>query len=428
MKRLAVLFVVLAVLSACAPQTVEKIVEVEVEKPVEIIKEVPAQVKKLRWLSEFDVTKTAWLAQEYRKLTGIDIEVLYTQAPDGSTAEILALFAAGQPPDIYSAYGGRTSQFYDECIPLDLDAGDYVPGILDVCKNSAGEVVAVPIFYWAQLGGLVIPIMDKYDLWEYVPDRPNWTWDEFNALVDAFVQVRAEDEYVTAFYAASGSGDYWMQMWEKGWGAHPLYDNGKLDVDTPEMAAAWQWMKDMIAKGYAPAGAEGMSDQHAHAIRADNKMLFFGSDWGRANMYVMSYPSVDGSWVPVAVAPTNHVAIRGLGHDAEARAFVRWLAEKEQAGILVQPGNYAARADVPVAMPELASNTTDAERATTARNWNLFVTALHDVGTMDIGIGSLKYQDIRTLRAQKLAEMFAGKDVRQALAEFQAEGAALLGQ
>jgi ABC-type glycerol-3-phosphate transport system substrate-binding protein len=422
MKRFVLMaLLVVVALASCAPRVVEK--------------QVPVQVKptKLRWLAEVDPVKAAWLAQEYRKFTDgkVDVEFVFTQAPDGTTSEIQAMFASGQPPDVYSAYGGRVSQYYDIAVPLDLDEDKYIPGLLDMCKNSKGEVVAAPVDYWVQTGSLSNPLIKKYGLEQYVPkgDRA-WTLAEFNQLVDAFAAKKAPDEYAVFFYAASGSGDYWMQMFERGFGANPLYNaDGKLDVNNPEMKAAWQWMKDMVARGLAPAGPEGLSDDHFVAMRAENKLLFSGGGFGEQDATLVSYPSVDGSFVPLAVAPTSHIAISGNGKDTEAKAFVEWLSTPERTAILWL-GQWVPRTDMDSSPPK---NEDDAYKhlsaeqfAVTLDGWNFLQASLKKYGTMNIGVGSTHYQAIRTLRAQKLAEAFAGKDVAVALAEFQAEGEAIL--
>lgn len=429
MKR--VLFVMLAlamVVTACAPKTVE--VEKIVEKPVEVVKEVPAKVTHLRWLSEADVKVAGWLAQEYRKLTNgaVDVEVVFTQSPDGTTSEIQAMFAAGQPPDVYTAYGGRTSQYFDIAIPLTLEEDKYVPGLLDMHKNSKGEIVAVPAGYWVVGGRLNRTMLTAYDLWSYVPTDGTWSFAEFDKLMTAFEAKRKADEYGVFFYAASGSGDYWMQMWEKGWGGYPLYNNGKLDVNNPAMEKAWTWYKDMITRGLAPAGAEGLNDDHFLARFNDGKLLFCGGGAGDPNAVMVSYPSVDGSFVPLPVGPSSTIAISGYGKDAEVKAFVEWLSLAPQAKALLNTsgGDYAPRTDLPNPTPDCAGKEGDelAKCKITTEQY-AFVEAGLKKGVMNMGIGSVQYQAVRKLRALKLAEMFAGKPVKQALAEFQAEGEAL---
>jgi hypothetical protein len=408
-KRFVLFVLVLAVLlTGCAP------------------KETP--VKRLLWLTETAQTESYFAAQEYRKETGVDIEVRLTQSPDGTTAEMQALFASGAAPNVYTAYGGRTSAYYDIAMPLTLETNQYVPGILDVCKNSKGEVVAAPIFFWVQNGMWNITLAQKYGLDKYFPQNEERTW-KIADLEAAMAELKAKSktEYGVYFYAASGSGDYWMQLFEKAFGANPLYDkSGKFDVNNDNMRNAWTWMVDTVKKGYAPVGAEALTDDHFVAAQMEALVLFSGnSPGGAGDKYkhtMVSYPSVDGSFVPFAVAPTCHIAVKtgDAEMDAKAKKFVEWLASSKWTKTLAAPAQWTTRIDV-TDRPLVADGVFGQDEFVWAKKM------MAKYGVMNIGIGKTQYQAIRTLRAKKLAEVFAGKkDVAKGLVELQAEGEAIL--
>lgn len=407
MKRLILVCLVLTVLAGCAPKV---------------------GPQRIRWMTELDPTQCFFVAQEYQKETGEAIEVILTQAPDGTTSEIQAMFAAGNPPHVYSAYGGRTSQYYDEAIPLKLDEGIYIPGMLDLVKNSKGEIVGVPIFYWLQSGGMNPGLAAKYGLEELLPqgEERTWTIEQFETLGSAFRSRAVADEYVGFIYAASGSGDYWVQMFEKGLGAWPLYDPaGKLDVG--KLKPAWLKFKEWVNLGWLPAGVEGLNDDMFVSARGADKLLFAGTgpvDIRASMSWACSYPSLDGSFVPFAVAPTVHMVVRTGAMDAKAKKFVEWLAQPKWLDIF-RGIQWPTRLDQEVGIVPPADASPE-QIAMAEENVAWAKAMLKKYGVMNIGIGSTAYQNIRTLRATKLAELFAGKDVDVALDEFQREGEAFL--
>ncbi len=435
MKRLVLCVLIMALLSACAPQVVPtpSIVERIVEK--EVVKEVLVKPVQIRWLTETDPNVCYWLAQQYRAKANVDVVILPTQAPDGTTSEMDAMFASGAAPNVYTAYGGRTSKYFDEATPLSIEEAKFIPGILDLCKNSKGQVVAVPYAFWVQFGSINLDLVSKYGLEKYLPTTPERTWTiaQFEALATAFKAVCAKDEFPGMVYAASGSGDYWVQLWEKGLGAHPLYDAaGKLDV--APLAKAWSKFQEYVDKGWFPSGVEGLNDDHFCAAMVAGKLLFFGKEPASHGTMafrteLVSYPSLDGSFVPAAIGPSSSIVIGG--YDAEkdkaAQAFVEWISGVDQVkAMLASQATSSPRLDL-----VLNYNSTMAEGEMKELNKDGVArgtAALAEHGVINTGIGSVKYQAIRTLRAQKFAEFMAGKPLDKALAEFQAEGDAIFAQ
>jgi len=431
-KKVLCLLVVALLLTACGPG-----VPTPTPSTVTVVKEKTVVVKpvELSWLSEASVKECKDLAYWFYDETGVLVRILPTQSPDGTTMEIDGMFASGSAPDIYTAYGGRTSKYFDESIPLNIEEAKFVPGILDLCRNSKGETVAVPYQFWYQLGGINLDLVAKYGLEEYMPEPPEYTWTvaQFEAMATAFKAVCAPDEYVAMIFAASGSGDYWVQMFEVGLGAHPLYDkNGKLDV--APLGPAWAKLKEWTDKGWLPAGVEGLNDDLFVLAKMAQKLLFFGAGPYEHGTHpfrsrLVSYPSLDGSAVPGAIGPTSSIAIRtgNAEKDAAAKAFVEWLSEPEQLKVLLGTGaQYSPRVDLELV--HAGSNAKGEMKALAEENTALGQAMLTKYGVMNMGIGSVKYQAIRSLRAQKMAEFFAGKPLDKALAEFQAEGDRIFAQ
>ncbi len=424
MKR--VLFVILAlalVLTSCAPKT--QIVEVETEKIV---------VKKpltIQWFTELGGQGAFEIAQEWYRKSGVNVEVILTASLDGTTSDIDAKFASGDPPDVYTAYGGRVDKFYDVAVPLSLDESVFIPGMLDLGRNSKGQVVFVPCLYWIVGGGINIDLVNKYGLnpanLPGGPDR-TWTIQQFEALAAEFKSKAPVDEFATMVFAANGSGDYYVLLNEAGLGAHPLYDKaGKFDVKP--LVGAWSTFKVWLSKGYVPPGVSGLSDDHYISARGTAKLLFFGMSPNAVYAYnyeYVSYPSLDGSFVPPCVAPSGHIALQSGNAEKEAasKAFVEFLAEPLAMKAL--GGEFPTRldAEAKVALPATIA---DGQKAAIMANVDFALSRMKAYGVLNMGIQSPHYQEIRTLRVTKLGEAMDGKKtVEQAVAEFQAEGDAIL--
>lgn len=430
MRRFLFALLALAMLVSCTPKTVEVEKEVIREVEKEVVKEVEKPTISIKWFTELSDSSAYFVAQKYRSLTGVDVQVQLTMPPDGTTNDLDAMFAQGAPPNVYSAYGGRTNKYYNIAIPLKLEEDAFIPGMLDLCKNSKGEVVAVPHYYWVVGGSVNLSLVEKYQLNRAnLPSGPDRTWTiaQFEALAAEFRSKAAADEYVTLLFGANGSGDYYPLMQESGLGAAPLYTDGKFDVSG--MVGAWTKFKEWVAKGYMPAGVGGLSDEHYIQARNEGKLLVTGEgpQASHANFEweFVSYPSLDGSFVPFAVAPTCHIAVdtEDAARDAAAKAFVEWLSEPEQ--LLVCGRDFSTRIDVEL-RPDVSKYTPETMAQANA-NIDWAYEMLERYGVMDMGIGNPRYQDIRTLRVTKLSEAVDGiKPVEQAVAEFQSEGEALL--
>ena len=127
--------------------------------------------------------------------------------------------------------------------------------------------------------------------------------------------------------------------------------------------------------------------------------------------------------VPFAVAPTVHIALPcgDAGKDAAAKAFVEWLSSKEMVKVMAE-AEWHTRTDIPQAVFIAPPGSTDEFKAEVESGVVWMTAMLAKYGVMNIGIGSTQYQNVRTLRATKLAEFMAGQSLGQALAEFQSEG------
>ncbi len=81
-------------------------------------------------------------------------------------------------------------------------------------------------------------------------------------------------------------------------------------------------------------------------------------------------------------------------------------------------------AEAKVALPATIA---DGQKAAIMANVDFALSRMKAYGVLNMGIQSPHYQEIRTLRVTKLGEAMDGKKtVEQAVAEFQAEGDAIL--
>lgn len=103
-----------------------------------------------------------------------------------------------------------------------------------------------------------------------------------------------------------------------------------------------------------------------------------------------------------------------------AKAFAEWLGKKEQHQVLFW--NWTTRLDVEGDLNYGTLEGAQLEEAKANVEWAKAMMVKH--GVMNMGIGSTAYQCIRSLRAQKMGEFFAGKAIDTTLAEFQSAGEA----
>lgn len=242
-----------------------------------------------------------------------DIKVEMVGVPWGDyNAKLLAMFAAGTPPEISANYAAGFATFYSNGAITPLDDFVAAGGVdLSIIEQAAldsvtreGKLWAMPLAHMPVLvfynkgmfdeAGLAVPPTDANDT--------SWTTDKMLEVATA-MSHDVTDPTAAAWGMVFGPGQLGAYCWR--WGIDPLNDQGGPELteayqtgkvteafyDRPEMAEYFQWLIDLTYKhGVAPRP----SDTDAITQTVGWPMMS-----GRLGMYV------DGAW-----QFTNFVSVR----------------------------------------------------------------------------------------------------------------------
>ena len=217
-----------------------------------------------------------WIAAFKAENPGVEVLNVNANIKSASTITMETLFAAGDPPNLYNDFTGRSSKYMvtgDEfkkwkALPLndyidDLD--DYYPDIINAVTIN-GQVLGLPQSTPAQAFGVNLDMMA--DAGYEVPER--WTIDDFLEMCEA-VKKNLPDKFPTALFAANPSGDYIWMNWFGAFGAK-MYADGdysKTIINSPEGLSTFRFWKMLMDKGYIPEESGMLTDD-------DYVLLFAG--------------------------------------------------------------------------------------------------------------------------------------------------------
>ena len=440
---LVALLVASLLLASCQPRTIVKEVPVKVVQTV--VQEVTTNPVVIEWVAEGTncpsldapgpLCAKAWAKLYMDSHPGVIVNVSTISPADGTNQTMNALILSGLSPDLFFAYGGRLDAFLDYAAPLPYDPALYTHPAIDAWVSDDGQSLFMyPMMAWATGMTANYTLAEELGIVDLLPaldgDR-SWSVAEFEAFCEA---AKAKGYPAFGVFALNGSGDYWTDSWALGRGATLYKDNdlSQLNVNSAEWVGTYEWFTDMVSKGYMLPDGWTMADETVSAEYFARRIVVgHGSpsilvDTGDV-LHAISYPSLDGSFVPFATAPTGLLVfdsaarLRKLQSEgktvtaeqlAEAErkrdaavAFAVWL-NTGQFPVDQVTSSYTWRADID-ATPTCANCTPEqAEFAKAERAWMDAMIAEH--GLADIGVASKYYQFVRNTKVAALAEVLQG--------------------
>lgn len=183
------------------------------------------------------------------------------------TELITAVQAGGEVPDLMHTGGGDMLTFYQNGTVQDLTEwaqaqswyADLDPNAITACQGPDGKLYCIPV---AESPQIVFVWKDRF------PDGYPATPEEFLAQAEA---LKAQGLYAITFF---GSTDYEGEalgrfMWTAISSFGGKFDDGqgKMTLNTPENVAAIAFIRDIVAKGYAPEIAFAGQFQEEEAFK-----------------------------------------------------------------------------------------------------------------------------------------------------------------
>lgn len=286
---------------------------------------------------DLQIVPTAQMVQKYA------VAAASGAAPDALTLDLIytpAFAAAGELQDLTGF--AKSLPYFNALSPAHLSVGTY-----------QGKIYGLPFS-----GDASVLVWNK-DLFKQAgldPETPPKTWAEMRA--DA-KKITALGHGIKGFYFSGDCGGcqiftFAPLIWASG--GHLFTDGGKkATLDTPQMHAAIDFYRAMVADGSVPAGAEtdnganffsafatgkiGLTSLGSFAIGALNAQdpgLHYG---------VTFIPGESGGWSSFA-GGDNFVVSRGTKKLAAIEAFLRFAYSLEGQRILAHNGSLPVREDV----------------------------------------------------------------------------------
>jgi len=296
-----------------------KEVEVEVEKEVEVIKEVaPKQIEITYWIfgSEGSAKQddgVLWsdfygeVINEYEaEHPGVDINfAIRGQESGGTTLYVDTAVAAGTPPDIYYDDIFRVRKYAQagllETVEAALtpeDKAAYDPNILGLMTNQDGELYAIPAgvgYVSYTINKTLFENAGLEDLLPQDPDR-NWTTDEFMEACRAINDP--PNVYCAMFFAKTPSFDTSFNNFFGGFPGCDLFnaETGEYTANSPECLEAMTWLHNLSDEGLIVPGPSGFidEDQDGYWVRQEIAMAGGGFWYNSVTTLGLEDGSIEG--------------------------------------------------------------------------------------------------------------------------------------
>jgi len=367
-----------------------------------------------------------------------EVKIRLQEIPTENMADKMTLaVASGRLPDVVRDYLGRVGAWGNMGLLEDLagtmpqeDIDDFYPDILQSFVVN-GQLIGYPHRMWVQTYDANKTILDRAGV-----ELPRGEWDmaQWNAMAEKISAVPGV--YPTVLFAGGRGGDYWMLQVFECFGAH-LYESGDYahtSLNCGEGIAALEWMLEVLANGWAPAGAAGMSGKECTGYWNEGRIALGCAgtrialpEYNRENfesgvakelqdIRVVTQPHAAGAPTPGLFAGPSGFCVFRQDSDGvrnAAVAFVQDMTGAERSEYWVRTYDC-----LPVRRSVNPWVGIDAYEST--------VRLVGEYGLADMGIVSEHYLEARDLFSLLRQEVFAGlKGPREALDDFEASMAAL---
>jgi multiple sugar transport system substrate-binding protein len=335
-----------AVLAACGPAGGAR--------PSDTPAKQPATVRYLtRPANILPETFTPWIAAWNASYPHITVDVSMSapsSTPQSDKAKLLALVAAGDPPDVSGPWEGAWSmidvaQAVEDLVKRDkYDLTRFQQTTFNSAKHD-GKVYTLPYAYGGN--GLVMAYNRKLFQESGVPEpaadwRSSWTWSDFREALRK--TTRKEGETLTQ--VGLGGYGYFLSTIPTPWGATWLAEDGKtVTTDTPQIAAAYTSYLELVHGDRTTFQSPGLAQDAAKPTFANGKAAVThvccgiasrikpfddaGLDWAFA-------PFPRGGSAPAAndMLAVHLALTRGARQREAGWEFMKWSVEEGRAAAL----------------------------------------------------------------------------------------------
>jgi len=342
-------------------------------------------------------------SEEFEQLRP-DIKIEQVGVPWGDyNAKMLAMFAAGTPPEITANYAAGFPTFYANgaITPLD-DLVASTDSDLSIIEGAAinavtrdGKLWALPLAHMPVLAfynkalfdeaGVPVPPSDASDT--------SWTLDKMFESATA-LSHDVDDPTKAAWGMVFPAGQLGVYSW--GWGIDPFndkggpelteaYQTGKLSAayyDRPEMAEYFQWIVDLTHKyGVAPrpSDTDAMTQTSGWPLMTGRIAMFVDGAWQITN-FVTVQPEWEWGLAPMPYGPAgvntpplfndSWMLSEGAAQPEAGFDFLKYLALENGAKLYAEltgffpanKDNYGVFFDATMAIPSFAMTREELEQ------------------------------------------------------------------
>ncbi len=283
------------------------------------------------------------------------------------TELITAVDSAGEIPDlmmvgssdIFTYYKNGTLQDLSDWATAQEWYADLDENAVEACRGPDGALYCIPI---AQLPQIVFVWQDHFP--DGYPETPS-------ALLDAAAELKEQGIYALTFF---GSTDFdgegltrfaWTTI--NSFGGRLDDGQGNMQLNTPENEAAVEFMRTIVAEGYAPEVAFAGGFQEEEAFKDASAASFptgifgyryvnpltapDGTVYGKGNeedmldaiaagdVYLAPFASVSGEEPGCHIAVVGFAIPNGATNPEAAHDYINWIMTPEQnADWVIGPG------------------------------------------------------------------------------------------
>ncbi|WP_427170585.1 ABC transporter substrate-binding protein [Arthrobacter sp. 92] len=212
----------------------------------------------------------------HQKDPNLTIKLQTMSFPDYWT-KLPTLLSGGDVPCVIGMQMGHVAEFKDSLVPLDdklsgagVNPADFDPGIMKALQ-AGGKQLAVPY----DLGPMIMYYnKDKFKAAGVTEPTAGWTIDEF--VADAKKLTKGSDYGFGANNAIEAIQDWAPTLV----GKQAVTEDGKLDVNNPDIASALKWYSGLVSteKVAAPLVA-GTANTANQAFMAGNAAMYLDGPW-----------------------------------------------------------------------------------------------------------------------------------------------------